>query len=76
MPMQQSHHNNHIRDSKMNKQIFAALLLGAASIGSAVAAPISIADFTSNQTIVTMNSVAAPAGNFSFSGIFVQQCAW
>ncbi len=53
----------------MNKQIFAALLLGAASIGSAAAAPINIADFTSNQTVVSMNNVAAPSGNFSFSGI-------
>jgi len=53
----------------MNKHIFAALLLGAASIGSAVAAPVSVTDFTSNQKVVSMNGVTAPAGNFSFGGI-------
>lgn len=53
----------------MRKQIFAALVLGIASIGSAMASAITVNDFTSAQKIVSMSGVAAPAASFSYSGV-------
>jgi hypothetical protein len=53
----------------MNKRILAAAILGMASMASAVAGEIAVSDFTVAQTVVNMDAVVAPTGNFSFGGI-------